>query len=649
LTLFLVGIALLLLAGAVCALPGQHARLAEACYRALVGAGCILVALPALRVLQGGQAAELRVQAGVPGGAWVFGIDPLSALFLVIIAAVGAASAFYGVTYLRAQRRAPLAHLCLTLLICALALVVTARAALPFLVAWECMAVSAYLLVVFDHEIAETRRAGLLYLVATHSGTLALILMFAFWGSGTSDLTFAALSTWRPPGQGALAAVLMLALLGFGLKAGLVPLHVWLPPAHAAAPSHVSALMSGVVIKMGIYGLLRVVELLGTVPRWWGWLLLAGGALSGILGVLWALAQHDLKRLLAFHSVENIGIIALGLGAGVLGIAYGAPRVAQLGFAGAALHTVNHALFKSLLFLGAGAVYRSTQTRAIDRLGGLARWMPGTAAAFLIGSIAIVGLPPLNGFVSEWLVFRALVQAGLSTSELRVAVLAAATLGLIGALALACFAKVVGIIYLGAPRSELDKSLREAPPGLLRPQFALAAGCIVIGLLPVLVLPPVLRVAAGVAHLPGNALAADAAGKTITAFALAVAAALAAAWVLQRALARRRPTGRAETWACGYPLSTSRMQYTASSFAAPLLVAYKPIAGISTRRTDDSFETHAVDPVLATLLRLGWGRVRALAGRVRPIQRGRLSVYLLYIVLTLVALLLYLLAEGRAP
>jgi formate hydrogenlyase subunit 3/multisubunit Na+/H+ antiporter MnhD subunit len=406
--------------------------------------------------------------------------------------------------------------------------------------------------------------------------------------------------------------------------------------------------MSGVVIKMGIYGLLRVVELLGSVPRWWGWLLLAGGALSGVLGVLWALAQHDLKRLLAFHSVENIGIIALGLGAGVLGVAYGAPRVAQLGFAGAALHTVNHALFKSLLFLGAGAVYRSTKTRDIDRLGGLARWMPGTAAAFLIGSIAIVGLPPLNGFVSEWLVFRALVQAGFSANALRVAVLAAATLGLIGALALACFAKVMGIIYLGTPRQS-DNIQHESARELLRPQLALAAGCILIGLLPVLVLPPVLRLAAAVAHLPANALAADAAVATITGLALAVAAAVGVVWVLQRTLSRRRRLALAGTWACGYPSITSRMQYTASSFAAPLLVAYQPIAGISTGRTENSFETHAVDPVLATLLRPSWRRVRALAGRVRPIQRGRLSVYLLYIVLTLVALLLYLLAEGRTP
>ena len=643
-TFFAAGLVLLLFAG--CAALTTRSRWGERLYKLLVAVGCTLLAWPAVRVLQGNPLSDVRIEAGVPGGPWIFGIDPLSALFLIIIASVGAAAAFYGVTYFRANHRGPRAHLWLAALIGALALVVTARAALPFLVAWESMAVTAYLLVVFDHDQREIRRAGLLYLVAAHTATLALFLMFAVWGSGARDLTFAALSAWQPAGPVTLAAVLVLALVGFGLKAGLVPLHVWLPPAHAAAPSHVSALMSGVVIKMGIYGLLRVVALLGTVPAWWGWVVLTSGAVSGILGVLWALAQHDLKRLLAFHSVENIGIIALGLGAGVLGLTYHAPLIAQLGFAGAALHTLNHALFKSLLFLGAGSVYHAAHTRDIDQLGGLARAMPLTAAAFLIGSVAIVGLPPLNGFVSEWLVFRSLVGAGLATSDLRIAVVAAASLGLIGALALACFAKVMGIIYLGAARTAFDHPIHESPPGLLHPQFALAAGCVAIGLFPVLVLPPVLRAAGVSAHLSPESLAAGSLVATLNYFMLAIAAALIVGWVVQNSLARRSRAPLAATWACGYSFSTPRMQYTSSSFAAPLMAAFRPITGIKTERTRDSFETHAVDPVLAELLLPAWVRVRALAKRVRPIQRGRLSVYLLYIVLTLIVLLLYLLAQG---
>jgi NADH:ubiquinone oxidoreductase subunit 5 (subunit L)/multisubunit Na+/H+ antiporter MnhA subunit len=364
---------------------------------------------------------------------------------------------------------------------------------------------------------------------------------------------------------------------------------------------------------------------------------------------LWALAQHDLKRLLAFHSVENIGIILLGLGAGVLGLAYDSTPVALLGFAGAALHTVNHALFKSLLFLGAGSIHHATGTRDIDRLGGLTRWMPRTAAAFLIGSVAIVGLPPLNGLASEWLVFRSLVQAGFSNSDLRIGILAGATLGLIGALALACFAKVIGIIYLGVPRLEPERTVHESPAGMLRPQFALAAACLVVGLLPVLVLPPVLRASAVVAHVPASAIAPDAAARTLTVLALVVAALLLGGWALHARLRRQPRPAVSGTWACGFAGLTARMQYTASSFAAPLLAAYQPVAGTQIQRKNGSFETHAVDPVLAQLLRPAWLQVRSLLRRIRPIQRGRLSVYLMYIVLTLVALLLYLLIQSGAP
>ena len=620
-------------------------------FRVLFGSGCAVVAIPPLSVLAGRDAGELRFDTGVPGGPWIFGIDALSALFLLIIVIVGAAAAVYGVAYFqsRDEARVRFAHLFLAALIVALALVVTARAVLPFLIAWECMAIAAYLLVVFEHERASTRRAGIVYLVSTHTAILALFLLFAIWGSGAADLTFRSLAEWRPDAPATEAALLALAFLGFGLKAGLVPLHFWLPPAHAAAPSHVSALMSGVVIKTGIYGLLRVVALLGVPPAWWGWLLLGSGAISAVLGVLWALTQHDLKRLLAFHSIENIGIILLGLGAGVLGLAYQQPTIALLGFAGASFHTLNHALFKSLLFLGAGAVYRSTGTRDIEQLGGLARWMPHTANVFLIGSVAIVGLPPLNGFVSEWFVFRSLLSAGFAQGELRMAVLFAASLGLIGALALACFAKVIGIIYLGAPRHPMRADIRESPTGMLWPQYALAGACVLIGLLPLLALPSVLQAAAVVARAPIGAAPLDDSVRVLTGFALALAAGLVLMWLLRAAVIRRVPAVAAETWACGFTATTARMQYTASSFAAPLLAAYSPVAGIRTERTADALTTHPSDPVLDLMLTPAWRRLRILAARVRPIQRGRLSLYLLYILLTLAALLLYLLIGVWAP
>ena len=300
------------------------------------------------------------------------------------------------------------------LLLVGLTGVVTAQAMVPFLAAWEVMAISAYLLVMHEHEHAEVRRAGLVYIVLTHLSTLALIGMFAALSVNATGQTFAELGVGnRTPGA-ARTVALGFALVGFGLKAGAVPLHFWLPGAHAAAPSHVSAVLSGVMLKVGIYGLLRVLSLVGAPPVWFGWALFGLGLVSGVLGVLWALAQHELKRLLAYHSVENIGIILLGMGVGVLGVAYGQPAVALLGFTGALLHTLNHALFKSLLFLGAGAVFRATGTRMIDQLGGWRGGCRGRPLAFGVGSVAIVGLPPLNGFVSEWMVFQGMLAAGAS-------------------------------------------------------------------------------------------------------------------------------------------------------------------------------------------------------------------------------------------
>jgi len=431
--MILVGTGLaLILAGGLCAVFLRRApRAGERWFATLVTGGGVTAALPAIATLLDALSRMVRLAPVVPGGPWVFGLDRLSAWFLVTFLAVGTAIAIYGTDYLapeRHERPTWGAHGLLAILLVALAGVVTSQAVVPFLVAWEVMAISAFLLVVFESDRPDVRRAGFIYLVLTHASTIALLAMFAGWARGASGLTFTALADARlvePVGT----FILVLALVGFGIKAGVVPVHFWLPGAHAAAPSHISALLSGVMLKTGIYGLLRVMSLLGAVPAWWGWTLLGLGLVSGVLGVLWALAQHDLKRLLAYHSVENIGIILLGMGVGALGMAYRQPVVAVLGLTGAVLHTLNHALFKSLLFLGAGAVAQATGTRAIDELGGVGRRMPLTALAFLLGSVAIVGLPPLNGFVSEWVVFQALLRSGLASGPTQVSVFAAAGVG----------------------------------------------------------------------------------------------------------------------------------------------------------------------------------------------------------------------------
>lgn len=652
-TLIALGVTLMLLAGLAAVLVRRPA-VGEMLFRVLFAAGCIAGATPALVVLSGGTVPDVVLAPTTPFGPWVFGLDALSAVFLLAILSVGTACAFYGLTYLapeRGRRAVGAAHLLLAVLVASLSLAVVARAALPFLIAWEVMAVAAYLLVVLEHERHEVRRAGMIYVIATHVGTLLLFALFAIWAGGTSDLSFRALAAHGPFSAGRGAMIVAVALIAFGLKAGVVPFHFWLPEAHAAAPAHISALMSGVVIKMGIYGLLRTIVLFGAPPPWWGWVVLALGAVSGVLGVVWALAQHDIKRLLAFHSVENIGIILLGIGAGALGLAYGHPLIAVLGFAGAALHTLNHALFKSLLFLAAGSVIHATGTREIDRLGGLARAMPVTTATFLIGAAAIVGLPPLNGFVSEWVVYQTLLRGVSAGDAMQFAGLAVVVLALMGALALACFAKVIGVVYLGTPRHVLATDAHESAGGMIRPLVGLAAACVAIGLVPIAVVPPAIRVgslvagfSAGTAGLPAAAGAGSA-----TVFTVALALSLVVAWGLYVTLSCGGRPVQSATWGCGYPTPTARMAYTASSFAAPLLDVFSSFAGVRTHRTAQAFTTHAVDPVLDEVLVPAWRGIRSGAAWLRHAQRGGLSRYLLWVGAAVVASLLYLLAGGRSP
>jgi NADH:ubiquinone oxidoreductase subunit 5 (subunit L)/multisubunit Na+/H+ antiporter MnhA subunit len=390
-------------------------------------------------------------------------------------------------------------------------------------------------------------------------------------------------------------------------------------------------------------------SLMGAVPAWWGWTLLGLGLVSGLLGVLWALAQHDLKRLLAYHSVENIGIILLGMGVGALGITYQHPVVAVLGITGAVLHTLNHALFKSLLFLGAGAVVRATGTRVIDELGGVGRRMPLTAAAFLVGAVAIVGLPPLNGFVSEWVVFQALLLSSEAPTALRVASVAASGLALIGGLALACFAKVVGVVFLGRPRSAA--AAQAAEPGLasVGPMVALAAACFAIGVYPALAIVPAVAVGVSVAGtaLPAAELAAvGAALPRVALVALAVMVLSALLWLARGRLVAKISVATSGTWACAWTPLTSRMQYTASSYAAPLLRAFGPVAGVRAHADARGFHSHPIDLVLDGVVFPAWRRVGRLAHEARLLQAGRLRWYLLYVILTVLALLLYV---GRMP
>jgi len=607
----------------------------------------------------------------VIGASFSIGFDPLTGFFLLPIFGLSAVCAVFGAGYLSHgyPGRGTGAHwLFYGLLVSSMALVVLARNGVLFLVAWEVMSLSSWQLVTFEHEREETRAAGLTYLVATQIGTAFLLVMFLFMGApgaagGTAGeaafLDFSMLSAAGP----AASAVFLLALIGFGTKAGIVPLHVWLPEAHPAAPSHVSALMSGVMIKTGIYGIVRVLMILGSPPPWWGWTLVLIGAVSGVMGVLFALAQHDIKRLLAYHSVENIGIICLGLGIGLLGRSYGSPTVALLGFAGGLLHVLNHALFKSLLFMGAGAASHAAGTREMDRLGGLARRMPLTALGFVIGAAAISGLPPLNGFVSELLVFLGAYHAAATGAAAQAAAagVVAAALALIGGLAVACFTKAFGISFLGEPRTPAAAAAKEAGASMTVPVLLVAAACAAIGLLGFLaidLMAPLAAAVSGTAVTDAAAVIAQAGpGLLKVAAAGAILVVLAAGLAAVRALLlSRRSVRRAGTWDCGYALPDARMQnpppaaqYTSSSFAQPLISMFRfPLA--THRRwspirerfpAEAEFESHTPDLFAQGVFRPAFAGIGGLLSRLRWLQHGRLQLYVLYVAATLLVLLVW--------
>ncbi|WP_339009270.1 hydrogenase 4 subunit B [Aeromonas popoffii] len=425
----------------------------------------------------------LAQDAPIDGQLWLLGsvhLDMLSALMLLVITLVGVAVSLYSFAYIREyQGKGDVAiGVLMNLFLFAMVGMVLADNALGFLLCYELVTLTTYWLVKTNPEAAKQSR---LYLVMNHIG-MALVLV-AFWllCRESGSLEFAALREHHLAG-GLASLVFLLSFCGFGLRAGFVPLHGWLPVAEPVAPSHISALMSGVMVKLGLFGILRVsIDFLGASQLWWGYMVLIFGACSAVLGVLFALAEHDLKRLLAYHTVENIGIILMGMGIGMTGIANQQPALVVLGLLGALYHLLNHAIFKSLLFMGTGSVMFRLHTRDMDKMGGLAKLMPWTALAFLIGAMAISALPPLNGFVSEWFIYQALLSmTRLGTSV--VAPLAVVMLAVTGAMAVMCFVKVYGICFCGAPRSEKASQAREVPHAMVAGTLLLAAACLVLGL-----------------------------------------------------------------------------------------------------------------------------------------------------------------------
>lgn len=642
----------------------------------VVVAAAVWAAVLALGILGGtAPAVSLPLPRLFPFAAMSLSVDGLSAFFIVVIALVTAAAALYAPSYLGAHATAPLLQTAaLAAFVACMALVCCAGDLLTFLLAWEGMTLASWVLVVVDRS-EENARAGLLYLVMAHAGTAALLVAFLTLAERAQGFDFSSVrAAAHGLDGGTRTALFMLVLAGFGAKAGVVPLHVWLPKAHPAAPSHASALMSGVMLKVALYGIFRfgfdlLAPAAGPLPASWGWTVLLLGTTSAVIGVLLALQQHDLKRLLAFHSVENVGIILIGAGvAMLLGGGRGPDALATLALAAALLHTLNHAAFKGLLFLGAGSVLARTGVRNMEELGGLARRMPWTAWLFLLGAIAISALPPLNGFVSEWMTFQALLLGGvrLGGASGLLAGVAASMLALTGGLAAACFAKAFGVTFLGRPRTSHAEHARESPAPMIAGMVLLAAACLALGLAPGwamgLLDRPTAELLGGAgaraavtARGPLVLTAGDAAaGLGATSISVTAAAALLAllgalAWAL-RGWPRAAPRRLAPTWTCGMT-PTARFDYTGTAFAKPLRLIF---AALYRPRREILKET---GPTPYVIRRLGYqgevvdlaetvlyARVKrwvtASAHGIRAWSTGRIHGYIAFVLATLVVTLL---------
>jgi hydrogenase-4 component B len=630
-------------------------------------AGCVL----SLSIILSGTPLHVELQQSVLFGSMAFHADRLSAYFLGIIAllavSVSVYSFGYSEEYLRRRSVVLLVFLYNAFLLSMVSVVIAGHA-LVFLFFWELMSLATFFLINFEHEERASRRAALLYVIMAHIGTAFLVAMFVVLYTYAGSFSFAAFQEAGPHMPVAVkSAVFLLASVGFGIKAGIIPFHIWLPEAHPAAPSNISALMSGVMIKTGIYGMVRVFFcFLGPdVPEWWGVMILILAAVSSVLGVLYALMEHDLKRLLAFHSIENIGIILMGVGGALLFLSLGNTTLAAVALMAGLYHVLNHAMFKGLLFLSAGSVLHSTHSRNIEELGGLVKRMPGTALFFLVGAVAISALPPLNGFVSEWLTFQALLL-GFRIPDLTVKIavpLTVAILALTGALAAACFVKAFGITFLGMSRSAPAEHARESSPTMLVAMGMLALMCVVLGVAPgfvISVLDPLVSAtlgAGGAAQVVSNggvlfvheSAPASVAPSVLAGLLVVLALLPIAGGFLFSGRLRKRA---AMTWACGLDNIEPQMQYTATGFSKPIRMIFSNIFRATHEieisedsspyfhprvtyelKTESVFLKYAYEPVHGFVLRV--------ARAFRRIQTGHLQTYLAYIFITLVILLLF--------
>lgn len=627
---------------------------------ALLVAGIALTTAWSLRVLTGAESIkEITLFTPAAGSQIVLVIDELSAFFILVINFTVLVGFLYARGYLEPYRlkmnglRFSIHYFSYLWLWLSMLMVVTVRDGLSFLIVWEIMALSSFFLVIFDAEERSIMKTGISYLIQMHVGMFFILVAFLLVQDGTGKMSFDALGEYFAGHRN--LPLFLLFFAGFAIKAGFIPLHTWLPEAHPAAPSHVSGVMSGVMIKMGIYGIIRVLISMQSELLLTGIIILLVSLLSGVMGVMMAIVQNDLKRLLAFSSIENVGIIGAGLGLGVMGQALGNPVLALLGYSGGLLHLLNHSLFKSLLFFNAGSVYLATHTRNMERLGGLMKRMPWTAMLFLAGSMAICGLPPFNGFVSEYLIYMGMFGS-LSGSELFPSILivgSVAALSLIGGLAVFCFTRAFGITFLGASRTEAATNASEVRRAMIVPQFFTVAMILMIGLGSPLVVKPVFEIVARTWDLGALPLVTGAFTANLAQISLAggiFTVLLTALLLYRRHHLRRRSVATGPTWGCGYTAATPKLQYTATSFAYNYNHLAKPI--LQTRKEMDeigeeeifprkrTFISHSEDFFKKVLIDRPAEWTAGLLKKIAVMQTGQIRHYILYAFLFMLLVLL---------
>jgi hydrogenase-4 component B len=586
-------------------------------------------------------------------------IDALSGWFILVINFVFVTGGIYGLSYMKAyrERKNSISLHGIAFILCYAALIslCVIQNSIAFLIAWEIMTLSAFIMVIFEHEKIATVKAGINYLIQSHVCILFLMLGFIWMAYKTGSYDFSSISTYTASHNGAHSFGLFICFfIGFAIKAGFVPFHTWLPHAHPAAPAHISGIMSGVIIKIGIFGILRMLTVIKTDYTSIGYFLLIISAVSGLYGVMLAIIQHNLKKLLAYHSIENIGIIGLGISIGCIGMGHHNMVLASIGFAGALLHTLNHALFKSLLFYTAGNVYQAVHTLNIDSLGGLIKKMPQTAILFLIAAIAICGIPPFNGFISEFIIYTGLYQLlqGSSVVSLILIIFSVLALVLIGGLAMLCFTKAFGIVFLGTERSKLPDKIKEVPFIQLLPLYLITILIVSIGIFPNSFLSFLSK---PIVLLTNNKLDGIFSFQETTSFALqyiswaswGLVLIILLVFSLRKLTTRKRKIETLSTWGCGYVASSPKLQYTASSFVRTYSKLYgsllltikkeKAIKGVFPSK--GQYETHPYDKVEKWLIDKPIKAYKSILARFLFLQSGRLQISILYGIIFIISVI----------